>query len=252
MDTNFRDSFIAKWRKYFGLASLPIVFEYTDDERHVQAAVPSAETRCLIAALNRVREGHSLSFSSKNIGCSGGGYYSGLRERIRTDINQFLSCGVEGKLEGERYKKTPEIAGLSIGQIPWYPAPAEYLVFKRWDKLEAIDNPEVVIFYATPDVLAGLYTLAGFDEPDVFGAIITPFGAGCGTIIKYPYLEQQTDHPRAVLGMFDVSARPYVFSRELSFAVPMKKFITMVNNMDESFLITHSWEVVKKRMENEE
>jgi len=48
--------------------------------------------------------------------------------------------------------------------------------------------------------------------------------------------------------MFDISARPFVDTCELSFAMPMKKFDSMVNNMDESFLITGSWEKIKKRI----
>lgn len=51
-----------------------------------------------------------------------------------------------------------------------------------------------------------------------------------------------------MIGMFDVSARPYVPKETLTFSVPMNKFIRMVDNMEESFLITHSWEKVKKRI----
>jgi len=48
--------------------------------------------------------------------------------------------------------------------------------------------------------------------------------------------------------MFDVSARPYVPKEMLTFAAPMNKFIRMIENMDESFLITKSWEKVKGRI----
>jgi len=48
--------------------------------------------------------------------------------------------------------------------------------------------------------------------------------------------------------MFDVSARPFVPVNTLSFAIPMNKFTCMVNNMDESFLQTGSWEKVKSRL----
>ena len=61
-------------------------------------------------------------------------------------------------------------------------------------------------------------------------------------------LEKEQDSPRCVIGMFDISARPFVEKDVLTFAAPMKKFQTMVANMDESFLITHSWEKVKKRV----
>jgi hypothetical protein len=47
-----------------------------------------------------------------------------------------------------------------------------------------------------------------------------------------------------VIGMFDISARPCVPRETLTFAVPMNKFISMIGNMEESFLITRSWEKV--------
>jgi hypothetical protein len=51
--------------------------------------------------------------------------------------------------------------------------------------------------------------------------------------------------------MFDVSARPYVPRNTLSFAVPMNKFIQMVQDMEESFLTTASWARVQGRMKLE-
>jgi len=48
--------------------------------------------------------------------------------------------------------------------------------------------------------------------------------------------------------MFDTSARPFVASDELAFSVPINKFVSMVGNMDESFLITNSWKVIQKRI----
>ena len=107
--------------------------------------------------------------------------------------------------------------------------------------------PGVVIFFATPDVLSGLFTLAGFDETRI-EAVIAPFGAGCATIAQYPYLQGQMENPRAVLGLFDVSARPFVDEDVLTFAVPIGKFERMVGNMDESFLITGSWAKVRRRI----
>ena len=50
------------------------------------------------------------------------------------------------------------------------------------------------------------------------------------------------------MGMFDVSARPCVPSATLTFTVPLQRFERMVANMDESFLITRSWDAVKRRI----
>ncbi len=68
------------------------------------------------------------------------------------------------------------------------------------------------------------------------------------SIVLYPYLEKKAQRPRGVIGMFDVSARPYVNKDELTFAAPMTKFRRMVENMEESFLITPSWDKVRKRI----
>ncbi len=61
-------------------------------------------------------------------------------------------------------------------------------------------------------------------------------------------LEKNSEHPRGVIGMFDVSARPYVKENVLTFAVPINKLTTMIENMEESFLITGSWHTVQKRI----
>jgi hypothetical protein len=131
--------------------------------------------------------------------------------------------------------------------MPEFEAPAEYIVFKRWDDFDEEDEPAVIVFFAPPDVLSGLFTLAGFDEADP-QAVIAPFSSGCGSIVFHPFLQLASDQPRAVLGMFDVSARPCVPSDVLTLAVPWPKFRRMVKNMEESFLITGSWEKVRARI----
>ncbi|MBL7178524.1 MAG: DUF169 domain-containing protein, partial [Desulfobacteraceae bacterium] len=98
-----------------------------------------------------------------------------------------------------------------------------------------------------PDVLSGLFTLANFDETEPNG-VFTPFCAGCASIVQYPYLENASERPRGILGMFDVSARPFVPHNTLTFAVPINKLTRMIKNMDESFLITQSWNKVRKRI----
>ena len=150
-------------------------------------------------------------------------------------------------MEGERYKKSPEMVREVMKRLPEFKAPARFIVFKRWDTLEESDNPDVVVFYAKPDVLSGLFTLASFDEIEPNG-VFAPFSAGCGSIVLYPYLERKARRPRGVIGMFDISARPYLQKGELTFAAPMNKFRRMVENMEESFLITPSWEKVRTRI----
>jgi hypothetical protein len=151
-------------------------------------------------------------------------------------------------MEGERYKKSPDLVKAYLETHPPFQAPGRYLVFKRWDKLEPEDEPLAVICFAKPDMLAGLFALANYDRSDLHG-VITPMGSGCSSIISYPFMEAKSESPNCILGMFDVSARPRVPESELTFTIPMKRFEQMVLNMDDSFLITPSWNLVRTRLQ---
>ncbi len=189
MDMAFKEKFIKLWKKYFNNAPLPITFYYTDKPVNAEIAKPGSVPRCIIGALVKVQRGQSLAFNIDAVGCSGGKRCLGFEDKLMPNFEYFLSCGIPGKMEGERYKKTPEMVKEYMQkEAPVLKAPAKYIVFKRWDKLDKNDNPDVVIFYVEPDVLAGLFTLAIFDEAKQ-NMVIAPFGSGCGSIIQYPYME---------------------------------------------------------------
>jgi uncharacterized protein (DUF169 family) len=247
MDMKLKEKFSRLWRKYFNEDSLPITFYYTNEEGRAAPMKPASGHRCVIGDLIRVREGTSISYNADSIGCFGGKRYLGFTRTIVPNFEYFLSCGIPGKLEGERYKKSPELVREVMKQQAAFKAPGRFIVFKRWDRLEEADTPEVVIFFAQPDVLSGLFTLANFDQAEPNG-VFAPFSAGCGSIVQYPYLEGKSKRPRGVIGLFDVSARPFVPAGVLTFSVPMNKFTRMVDNIEESFLITGSWKKIERRI----
>jgi hypothetical protein len=248
VDIAIKEKFLKLWKKYFSNAELPITFYFADEPGTAKAVKAGEAARCVIGALTKVRNGESLALDVNAVGCPGGRKYLGFTEMEMPDFEYFLSCGIPGKLEGERYKKTPEmVREYMTRHVSNMEAPGKYIIFKRWDNLAVDDEPEVVIFYARPDVLSGLFTLASFDEVKQ-DMMIAPFGSGCASIVQYPYLEKDKDCPRSVIGMFDVSARPYVPEDALTFAAPLSKVIRMIDNMDESFLITPSWKKVQERI----
>ena len=245
MDIKLRDKFLILWKKYFNHAELPVTFYFSDDETSAEPAGSLSLPRCVIGALGTVREGKSIYFDAESLRC--GKRFLGFTQEVRPNFNYFLSCGIPNKVRGERYVKTPEMVQEIFDNTPSLIAPAKYIVFKRWDKLDEKDNPQVVIFFAIPDVLSGLFTLARFDETDR-GAVQAPFGSGCSAIVQNPYMEQLSENPHPILGMFDPSARVSVPKDMLTLAVPMKKFVKMVDNMEESFLITDTWQKVQQRI----
>jgi hypothetical protein len=250
MDLSLKEGFIERWNRFFPGADLPIAIIYTDREPVAEKEESEVTDRCMIGNLMRVIEGKPFVYEKSTAGCPGGKRYSGFVQKLRPDFRHFLSCGIPGKMEGERYKESPELVDRFMETQPPFEAPGKYVVFKRWDQLEAGDEPCIVVFFARPDVLSGLFTLANFDWETPYG-VVAPMGAGCATIIGYPLREAQSEKPRCVLGMFDVSARPSVAANTLSFAIPFKRFETLVSQMDESFLITGSWEKVTTRWSGE-
>ena len=62
-------------------------------------------------------------------------------------------------------------------EFPPFEAPGCYLAFKRWDRFAPDEEPLAAIFFAAPDELAGLFTLANYDVAGVHG-VIAPMGSG--------------------------------------------------------------------------
>jgi len=247
MKIEIRDHFISQWKKYFNNAELPITYFYTDDPGDTTVFKTSEKRSCIICELQKVRSGQSLAFNYDSVKCGGAKRYMGFAETVRPNFEYFLSCGIENKMEGERYIQTPQLVLDLTKKQKKMNISGKYIVFKQWDKLIENDNPDVAIFFAPPDILSGLFTIANYDqsEPD---STIAPFGPGCGSIVYFPFIEKDSERPRAVLGLFDVSARPCVQEGILTFSVPIVKFEKMISYMDESFLITDSWKKVQKRL----
>lgn len=156
MDMQLKERFIQRWEKYFPGAPLPIIFFYSDDESgatKVKGPRSLEVHRCVIADIARATRGRSLAFNVDSIGCGGGRKYLGFSEVLRPNFEYFLSYGIPGEMEGERYKKSPELVSEIMKNMPKFSAPARYIIFKRWDMIDERDNPAAVVFFASPDVV---------------------------------------------------------------------------------------------------
>lgn len=248
MDSLLKNQFLRLWNAYFPGSELPIAFYYDSHPHALPEVRQPAGHRCLLAQLHKARNGESLCFTPESVGCGGGKRYLGYTPIIRPGFEYFLSHGEEGQ-PCERYKRMPEQVVEMMSGIPLLPRRGDYLICKRWDKLEEEDRPVAVFFLCTPDTLSGLFTWASFDST-AEDAVICPFGAGCTSIFYYPYREALQHTGRAIIGMFDPSARKCLSPSLLSFAVPMDTFEKMIRQAEESFLITDTWQTISKRMTN--
>ena len=229
--------FIQSYLEAFGQgAQLPLLFGYSD--------APVADTTkiggCFFKGLQAAREGEPVALSAEVIGCGGGKLYTGFSD-MPERVPKFVSLT-------EKYKRTPEMVADYVRGLEMPRATKPYLNFVRIDQAESLEGFEGVMFYATPDLLAGLCGWAFFDTNES-DAVVARFGSGCSTVVSMTVVENARGGHRCFLGLFDPSVRPWVGKDELSFTVPMSRFTVMLDTMHECFLFdSHAWQRVKERL----
>jgi uncharacterized protein (DUF169 family) len=237
------------------LAYQPVAIIFTDEKPEGAAQFQAGRWGCVVAMLTAATKGKTAVFDRDTCGCGGGKVGLGFGDYFEGGphggIEYFLSAGKgEGYPPGERYKQSPELAKEFIESLPTTEIPTAYLVFKPLSAVDpAAETPQQVVFYANPDQLTALVVLANYGRPGNENVII-PWASGCQGIGIIPYHEAEQQSVRAVVGMVDVSARPFVDPDILSFTVPFPMFQEMESHVEESFLHTHAWEKVKARIPN--
>jgi len=248
MDLSIKEKFFEEWNNYFPDSDFPIACYYSDELNgaHFPEA-PRPNKRgytCIFSQLAPVRAGKPRAFNQDNFGCWGAsGTFGFGKEPTQEDMDKM----VDFLLNVEKFKKTKEqVLGMAAANPP-LPAQGKYLIFKRWDMLTEADQPQVVAFFWKPDAIAGLHTLTSYDTIGPHD-VIAPFGSGCDGLIGFAMKELRSSEPKAVIGLFDPPARACVKADLLSFSIPWRKFVTMLDNMDDYFLNTYIWEKIQKRM----
>lgn len=203
---------------------------------------------CVMAKIWRARrKGTAAYFSRDRFGCLGGAFYLGFSKPQLDFIAHYVSTGIPNVMEGERYLESPEATRNFFNAIDPPPAPARFAVFKPLSHFAPGEEPEVVIFFARPEMIAGLHFLATFVTNDL-EAVAAPFGADCSFIVTWPLRYRSQGKLKAVLGGWDPSARKFHRPDEISFAIPREMWTRMVARWPESFLTTPTWAAVKKKI----
>jgi len=97
-----------------------------------------------------------------------------------------------------------------VDQLPVTDIPYTYVVFKPLSLADPDKEIlQLVIFYVNADQLTALVVLANYDDPDS-SSVYIPQASGRQSTCLIPFHESQQERPRAVVGLMDVSARPYV------------------------------------------
>ncbi len=230
----------------------PVAVIFTDEKPDSAIQFKEGSWGCAIAMFTASARGKIAVFDRKTTGCTGavsGLCFGQAYDQIPGGFEYFLSTGRgEGYPEGEAYKKSPELVRDFVEKLPTTDLPTEYVVFKPLSEVDPEkEKPALVSFYVNPDQLGALVVLANYRRPG-FDNVMIPFGSACSTVCMFPYNESQTERPRAVVGVLDVSARPYIDPDLLAFTVPYEMFVEMEEDVPGSFLEKESWKKVRSRI----
>ncbi len=188
-----------------------------------------------------------LYYAFLSCGVKDGEIDEDLKKLIEVSARQGSSPrdSLQTMMEGEGYKKSRDIVKAYIDALPNIQIKEKYVVMKPLKEVDPeIEIPVQVVFFVNPNQLSALVKLANFttgksDMVKVAG------GSACQDIGIYAYQESQDETPRAILGLTDVYARNSLKrtlgADILSLTIPMKLFLTMEENADESLLSKTTW-----------
>ncbi|MFY9912805.1 MAG: DUF169 domain-containing protein [Candidatus Sulfotelmatobacter sp.] len=148
-------------------------------------------------------------------------------------------------LHGERYLKNAQVTRRFLQTLPMRDIPVQYVVVKPLDLVDPEqENIKSVTFFVDPERLSALVVLANYTEPDLENVIV-PWAAACQIMGIFAYRELEREHPRALIGLTDLSARLNVRAslgtNVLSFTAPWPVFLRMEQNVEGSFLQRRTW-----------
>lgn len=251
-----------------GYSEIPMAMFYTDTQPDSgfspkPCALPTKEAEdrgqidwqeinrnfsCVIGHIWRARKKHSQAwFSAERFGCAGAAFYLGYLKPQTDAICAYVSSGFPGVMEGEHYVADSQACRRLFEEMDPLPAGGRYCVFKPLDTLAQGEKPELVMFFARPEIMSGLHFLSTYLTNDLH-AVATPFGAGCTYLVTFARQFAARGERKAVLGGWDPSCRKYYKTDELSFSVTWPLFEDMLARWQDSFLTRQAWRICRKKI----
>ena len=263
----------SKIAKALGLKYNPVAVVLADDKPENALQFKKGKWGCVMFLFANAARGRTAAFDAETYGCWGGGVglgFGNAYEKFPGGVGcftRFLSsgnnrwdkgkqiaqglAGAAGKefaddfLQGERYVKDPGLVEQWIEELPIMEIESRYVLFEPLSEIAPEKRqPETVVLTVDADQLSALVILANYARRGMENVSI-PWAAGCQTIGIIPWREARSEHPRAVVGLTDISARKNVRkllgSEYLTFAVPWRMFMEMEDQVEGSFLQRPTW-----------
>jgi hypothetical protein len=263
-----------------GLHTHAVALTWADEAPEDAIRFEPGKWGCVVSVFTAVAvKGRVGAFDRDTYGCWGGGVGLGFGNCYETfpgGVNGFCHFLAQGNnsseegrkageevaawgdppftdyfLNGQRYLKTADVSRSFLAAMPMQQIPARYVLLKPLLQVdperEAVKN---VTLFVDSDQLSALVVLANYTEADR-EKVAVRWGAACQVMGIFAYQELEREHPRALLGMTDISAR--VRTREsigrdvLGFTIPWPLFLHMEENVEDSFLQRRAWRQLQRQ-----
>jgi hypothetical protein len=262
-----------------GLKTNAVAIVWSDTKPEGALQFKEGKWGCVMSLVATVASrGKTGVFDRETYGCWGGGVGLGfgncyetfpggvdgflgfLADGNQTEIGRQIGDGLakagakelaEDFLLGERYLKTKECTEHFLEGLPFRDIPTRYVVAKPLSEVDAEeDNVKSVTFFAEPEALSALVVLANHSHPEREN-IGMPYAAACQVMGILSYREMEQEHPRALVGMTDLSARKSTLSslgrNTMSFTAPWQVFLKMEEDVEGSFFERATWRGLQGR-----
>jgi COG2043 family uncharacterized protein len=267
----------SKLAEAIGLETKPVVVVWADSAPEGATRFKQGRWGCVVSMFAAAAKGRVGAFDRQTYGCWGGGVGLGFGNRYETfpggieGFCRFLADGndscedgrrigqqvvgwgdrrlADDFLHGERYLKDASVTGRFLDALPMRDIPAQYVVVKPLDLADPEkEDIKTVNLFVDPDQLSALVVLANYTEPDLENVAV-PWGAACQIMGIFAYRELERDHPRALIGLTDLSARQNVRAsigaNVMGFTMPWPMFLKMEQNVEGSFLQGPTWQTLR-------
>lgn len=265
----------SKLKAALHLESEPVAVLFSDEKSDGATQFVEGMSSCVMFLFASATRGKTVVFDRESFGCPGGGVGLGFGNTYLSHFPGgmsgfcgFLSNGNEsdpaGKaigegmktggaperfvtefLQGERYKKRPELVKDFVAALPITEVPAKYVVMKPLSQVDLDkEEPVSVTCLVNPDQLSALVILANYDRPDLENVAV-PWAAACQVVGIMSYEEATKEKPRCLIGLTDLSARRYLkgqnANNKMTFTMPFRRLQEMEANVAGSFLEGSTW-----------
>jgi uncharacterized protein (DUF169 family) len=262
-----------------GLKTNPVAIVWADEAPEDALQFKSGRWGCVISLIATVAaKGRIGAIDRETFGCWGGGVGVGFGNqyeafpgglegfyRFLADGNEKTEAGrqigqgmiasggaqfADDFLQGERYVKDHECTRAFVQSLPMRDIPTKYVLVKPLASADPEhDQIKSVTFFVEPDALSSLIILANFAHPERENVAI-PWAAACQVMGILAYRELDQEHPRALVGLTDISARKYTRAslgkNVLSFTAPLPVFLEMEKHAEDSFLERETWRALQE------